>query len=198
MNMNNIIRTRRSIRSFKSDEIPQNEIKELLVSAMCAPSPKNRQPWEFAVCTGKTKLKIAQVFKEKISMDLSKQPDSIPLKMAMETANIVQTAPVLVLVCYDGVNGVKCNNDGRLWDIVSPQAECCDIQAIGAAVQNLILEAKNRNIASLWVCDILYAYDEIKRAVDIDNTFIAGVVLGYTDENPIVPERNLNKVYWFK
>lgn len=196
--MNNIIRARRSIRSFKTKEIPQDEITELLVSAMCAPSPKNRQPWKFVVCTGKTKLKIAKLFKEKISKDLCRQPDSIMLNMAMETANIIQIAPVLVLVCYDDTNNITHTNDGMLWDMISPQAECCDVQAIGAAIQNLILEAKSRGIGSLWVCDILYAYDEIKRALDISNTFIAGIVLGYADENPTMPKRNFNKVHWLK
>lgn len=196
--MKNVIRTRRSIRSFKPDEIPSDLIEELLLSAMYAPSPKNKQPWFFAVCTGEMKLKIANALEDKIRLNLFDKPDSIPFQMAMETVSIIQTSPVLILVYYDGMHCRKDTNDGMLWDILSSQAECCDIQSIGAAVQNLILEAENRNIGSLWVGDILYAYDEIKKIVNIDKTFISGIVLGYANDIPKTPERNINKIKWME
>lgn len=196
--MKNVIKARRSIRSFKSDEIPPDTIKELLLSAMYAPSPKNKQPWFFAVCTGEIKLKIANAMEDKIRLNLLEKPDSIPFRMARETAVIIRTAPVLILVYYDGVRCKKDTNDGTLWDILSSQTECCNIQSIGAAVQNLMLEAENKNIGSLWVGDILYAYDEIKQIVNIDKTFISGIVLGYADEIPKTPERNINKIQWIE
>lgn len=198
MRMTNNIRTRRSVRSFKSDKISQNTINELLVSAMCAPSPKNRQPWEFAVCTGETKLKIVKVFKDKILKDLSESPENKALQMAMETVYIMQVAPVLILVYYDGICLKKYAGDSKSWRLLSPQVECCDIQAIGAAIQNLLLEAHSRNISGLWVCDILYAYDEISKIMDSNKTFIAGVILGYANEEPAMPKRNFNKIHWFQ
>jgi nitroreductase len=145
---------------------------------------------------GKTKSKIVETFKQKILHALHEQPNNISLKMALKTAAVIQMAPTLILIGYDGVNGAECTNDGELWRIISPQAECCDIQAIGAAIQNLILEAESRNIGSLWVCDILYAYDEIMEIVGFDTQIIAGVVLGYSDETPIMPPRNINKIQW--
>ena len=198
MKMTNNIRTRRSVRSFKFDEIPKNIIDELLVSAMCAPSPKNKQPWEFAVCTGETKLKIVEAFKNKILKDLSKRPENIALQMSMETVHIMQVAPVLILVYYDGIYIEEYSDDSENWALISPQAECCDIQSIGAAIQNLLLEAHSRKISSLWVCDILYAYDEISKIIDNNKTFIAGVILGYAKEEPVMPKRNFNKIRWFQ
>jgi nitroreductase len=47
------IRQRRSIRSFRSDPIPEAAITEILEAARLAPSGSNRQPWRFIVVTDK-------------------------------------------------------------------------------------------------------------------------------------------------
>ena len=45
------ILTRRSIRKFKSDAMPEETVKILLEAAMSAPSAGNQQPWHFIVIT---------------------------------------------------------------------------------------------------------------------------------------------------
>jgi nitroreductase len=45
------IRTRRSIRRFKSMMLPEEHLKKILVAAQQAPSAGNRQPWRFIVVT---------------------------------------------------------------------------------------------------------------------------------------------------
>jgi len=48
------ILARRSIRAFKSEEVPEKLIIELLEIATHAPSAVNLQPWEFFVIKGNT------------------------------------------------------------------------------------------------------------------------------------------------
>lgn len=43
------IKTRRSIRQFKKDPVPDEILDQILESALWAPSGKNNQPWKFAV-----------------------------------------------------------------------------------------------------------------------------------------------------
>src|SRR4030066_1326922 len=45
------IRQRRSIRSFRSDPVPDDMVSEILEAARLAPSASNRQPWRFIVVT---------------------------------------------------------------------------------------------------------------------------------------------------
>lgn len=47
---------RRSIRKYKDEKVPMEDIKELLKAAMQAPSAGNAQPWEFIVVDDKEKL----------------------------------------------------------------------------------------------------------------------------------------------
>jgi nitroreductase len=47
------IRSRRSIRSFKSDPVPREVLEKLLEVCVWAPSTSNMQPWDLAVLGGK-------------------------------------------------------------------------------------------------------------------------------------------------
>ena len=49
---------RRSIRKYKSDMLPKEQIEKILDVARVAPSGKNRQPWKFLVYGGEEKKKI--------------------------------------------------------------------------------------------------------------------------------------------
>ncbi|MBT3312157.1 MAG: nitroreductase [Desulfobacterales bacterium] len=60
MELVNAIKTRKSIRDFKTDPVPRKVIKEILTTAVLAPSGVNRQPWEFAVITGHLLDKIKE------------------------------------------------------------------------------------------------------------------------------------------
>ncbi|MEM0351187.1 MAG: nitroreductase family protein [Archaeoglobaceae archaeon] len=52
-----IINTRRSIRRYAKREIPDEDIKKIIYSAMQAPSAGNEQPWHFIIVRNKEKLK---------------------------------------------------------------------------------------------------------------------------------------------
>ena len=72
MNIFDLFKSRRSIRSFKSEDIPNEYIKKILEAARWAPSAGNIQPWEFIVIRNpETKREIAraalnQTFIEKL------------------------------------------------------------------------------------------------------------------------------------
>ncbi|MBN2347378.1 MAG: nitroreductase family protein [Bacteroidales bacterium] len=48
-NIFEIIKSRRSVRKFKSDPIPKEDLNSILEAANNAPSPRNRQDWKFLV-----------------------------------------------------------------------------------------------------------------------------------------------------
>lgn len=83
-----------------------------------------------------------------------------------------------------------------MWDLKCRQNESCDILSIGAAVQNLLIEAHNFGISSLWIADILYAYDEIVTLLECEDTIVSAVALGYSDDIPSTPPRNFDKIRW--
>jgi nitroreductase len=75
------IRQRRSIRSFRSDPVPDDMVHEILEAARLAPSASNRQPWRFIVVTdGKEKARL-----RKICLDQA----------------FIEEAPVVLVCCTD-------------------------------------------------------------------------------------------------
>jgi nitroreductase len=62
MSVKEIILSRRSIRSYKPDPIPESDLKELLTCLQNAPSASNRQPWKFIIVDKpELKTKIAEL-----------------------------------------------------------------------------------------------------------------------------------------
>jgi len=49
MDFDTVIRTRRSVRSFASTEVPDDVLDRVLDAARSAPSANNKQPWHFVV-----------------------------------------------------------------------------------------------------------------------------------------------------
>lgn len=51
------VRTRRSVRQYiPNRDIPADDIRDILETAMLAPSGRNKQPWEFIVVNDKSKF----------------------------------------------------------------------------------------------------------------------------------------------
>ncbi len=53
MDVKEAIRERRSVRSYKSEEIPEEDLNLILEAARLAPSARNRQSWKFIVVKDK-------------------------------------------------------------------------------------------------------------------------------------------------
>lgn len=60
------IKTRKSIRGYKPDEVPKTVLREILEIAGRSPSAMNTQPWEFLVIGGDVLQRIRQTNVEKL------------------------------------------------------------------------------------------------------------------------------------
>lgn len=69
------IQTRKSIRKFKSDPVPRKILKDILETAVRAPSSENTQPWEFIVMDGEVLEKVKDDNVQKISNFESPPPE---------------------------------------------------------------------------------------------------------------------------
>jgi nitroreductase len=71
------INSRRSIRAFLSDRIPQELIEEILAVASRAPSGSNTQPWKVYAVTGQTRQRIIDAVCQ-TQLDIQAHPDLAP------------------------------------------------------------------------------------------------------------------------
>ncbi|MEW6355346.1 MAG: nitroreductase family protein [Planctomycetota bacterium] len=62
MDFDEVVSTRRSVRSYRSDPVPDDVLKRILTAAQSAPSANNVQPWRYIVARDDaTRKKIADV-----------------------------------------------------------------------------------------------------------------------------------------
>ena len=185
------IATRRSNRRFKADPIPQDVLEKILNAAIMAPSGKNRQPWRFVVVREDKRGEMVTEIRAGIAK-FKARGDNIG--SAEGTAAVMEQAPVTVFIF---------NTEGKhpwldrsiqetVWDLVN-------IQSIGAAIQNICLAARAFGLGSLWIADVLYAYEELEAWLGQDTQMVAAVSLGYPADNPVIFSRKplADVTVWF-
>lgn len=166
MELNNAINRRRSIRHFNNNKVSKETIKEILQAGILAPSAHNRQPWNFYVVENEEiRNKIAETLLTKT--DISTQL----------TCEAIKDCSALILIFSDIID------------------ELMDIQSVGACIENMVLQATDLNIGSLWIGYITKIETELKEMLGTDKKLIAAVALGYTDTNPKPrPRKTLKEV----
>ena len=79
MNIIEAIRTRKSIRDFTADPVPQHILRKIIEVASRAPSAENSQPWEFTIVAGDILDTIRTANIEKLKSKAPPHPD-LPAK----------------------------------------------------------------------------------------------------------------------
>lgn len=174
---------RRSIRKFLDKPISKNDITDIIQSGAKAPSSKNRQPWKYIVIQGNAKEEMLKVFRQGIEREETQSallPQSKQhVAAAKYTVHIMHEAPTIVFVVHSLGKGIlsELTPEEHIYEI-------CNMQSIGASIQNMLLAATEKGIGSLWICDIYFAYSELCKWLDSDGELIAAIAFGYPNEFP--------------
>ena len=89
-----------------------------------------------------------------------------------ETYRIMKEADSVILVFNAYPSNKIFGKEDKLFD-------CANIQAIGAAIQNMILKATDLGIGSLWICDVFACYQQVCKDYYKEGQLIAAIALGY-------------------
>lgn len=161
MSIIEIIKKRRSIRSYQNKKIPDNLIRKLIDAARFAPSGYNAQPQKYLIIKdGKKKqeLKDNEVFKQEF----------------------VYRAPVIIVCCGDPQAYLKEKLEPDFDDSYEIQA----VRDVAIAAQNLVLRATE---LELGTCYIGWVHkNRLKKALKIPNNYVIPFVitLGYPAKKP--------------
>jgi len=102
-----LLKSRRSIRAYKPDPIPDEYIRKIIEAARWAPSGGNSQPWELIVIKKKElKDRIADLFIKSLGLlreaELTREKEMrIPALVGEMMGPGFKNAPVLILLCGD-------------------------------------------------------------------------------------------------
>lgn len=173
MELTQAVSERRSIRTFKNSDVPNDMIMSILETARLAPSAKNRQPWKFYIAKGDLKNSITQIMRDY----QKRNPNEIT--SILSTTKAIDEAPVLILIFKDSNN----------------QFERSDTLSIGGMIQTMLLKATELGLGSLWICDTAYVRDEISKLVASPLELYSAVAIGEPNESPTArPRKSLEEI----
>lgn len=173
------IESRRSIRKFRPDAIPEMYLRQAIEAARLAPSSKNDQPWKFIVLGPESREKMLSAMEYGIRARMENGGDRKLLAGALHTLRIMKTAPALVLV----ENTLSGNPFAEIAGMDHVH-EMLNLVSVGAAVENFILEAESLGLGTLWIGFTIMAYDEIVEAMGIEGQLTGALAVGFPDEAP--------------
>jgi len=155
------IKSRRSIRAFKNQDVPAEIVEELIDAARWAPSAGNIQPWEFII-----------VQKPKIKRKLVE---------AALGQTFIEEAPVVIVVCANE------ERSSQGYGVRGETLYC--IQDIAAAIQNIHLTAYSLGLGTCWVG--AFGEEETREILKIPRGIrpVAIIPVGYPAEAPTARSR---------
>ncbi len=205
-----VIMSRKSIRRYKPDPVPDEMIDKILEAARWAPTGENYQPWRFIVIRDQeTRNKIGDLSKvgsgsrmtawycmghmqkrfEKIA-DPVKRAEVLRFMYSGEVSEFCKQAPVIIAV------------------IGSLQVGSVDVPYdLSAATENILLEAHSLGLGACWVHGPVATTRDAKKFKEIlkiptgmnEYKVIAYVAIGFPAEERKHPRPKLlleDMVYW--
>lgn len=161
MSIDEAIKGRRSVRTYKSDEVGEDLVREIIDAATFAPSAKNGQQWRFTVLTGESKDKFTDMYRSelgKLTFDVGSSYGS---------CTMMEEAPVVIVVW---------NTNERGWTT--------EVHSVSAAIQNLLLKAHSLGLGTCWIGDIFYTYEAIMEYFKKPWKLLATITVGWSDVKP--------------
>ncbi|MCB9136193.1 MAG: nitroreductase family protein [Anaerolineales bacterium] len=160
-----LIRSRRSVRRFLPDPVPRAVIERILETGTCAPSAHNRQPWRFAILTTPAaKTHLADAMGADFHRDLladGLSPEAIETQLTRSRTRILE-APVVILLCLTMADMDPYPDEKR------QRAEyLMATQSVALAGGTILLAAHAEGLGGVWVCAPLFAPDTVRHALSL-------------------------------
>jgi coenzyme F420-0:L-glutamate ligase / coenzyme F420-1:gamma-L-glutamate ligase len=197
--LHDFLRTRRSIRHFKPDVVPDSVLRDILYTSTFAPSAHHRQPWRFVVLQDSSSKKhLADSMAIAFEKDLQK--DNLPQaeidKLITRSKSRINSAPVVIMLCLDMTDMNQYQDKKR------KRAEFLTAtQSVANAGMQLLLAAHAEGLGGVWVCSPIFAQETVQQALEIPNEWEpqAMFLIGYPADMPKVRERkSLEEVVKFR
>ena len=181
MELKEAIYGRRSVRKYSDKNISDEDLKEIIEAGLWAPSAVNLQPWYFVVCRSDDALKSLNQIMGGSIFGLTKVLN-----------NRFKSNPEVI---EETVNFVKSLGGAKTVILTFLQQEDYDekiaaIESAAAAMQNIVLTAYSKGIASCWLTAPLHVEKELsEKFAPGKGPLLAAITLGYSDACPRAPRR---------
>ncbi len=170
-----IMKSRRSVRTFRGDNVPDSDIRKIIEYAVMAPSGSNQQPWKFMVIRDRAlKNSMAGCVNGKISAvkgNIKSAKAEEHFKGYLQYLTFFQDAPVVICVLTRPHRSVFENILHKYMPEEEKEKQFfvdASIQSVSAAVQNLLLAAHAMGYGTCWMTGPIIAQREIEQVLGVE------------------------------
>jgi len=161
MDFYNVIKTRRSVRAYRSDPIPEEILNRVLDAARCAPSGNNCQPSRFILVT-----------EPRVKQELAELCDK---------QTFIAEAPTLIVACGCEIPPKSCSCVGNYGGYMGKYSMLVNV---AIAVDHLTLAARAEGLGTCWIG--AFDNEAIKEYLEVPGNVqvVALTPLGYPQGDP--------------
>jgi nitroreductase len=184
MDLKEAIYTRRAVRDFTSEPVNERTLRELIDSAVQAPSAINQQPWSF--CIVRDKAVLAQISDEAKAQMVRTSPFGLVSHHFEGILNdpgfdIFYHAPALIVIC-------------------SVSEIAWAVEDYSLAAENLMLAAHAAGLGTCWIgfAQAWLGTPKGKELLKLPTTYlpVAPIIVGHPTAEPPPVSRRAPEVRW--
>lgn len=188
-----LVKTRRSIRKYRPDDVPDEMLEKAIELATWAPSGGNFQPWQFWVVKNRQVIEqMADAVQERSRL-MASWPEADQYREHADrwirTSAFFRHAPVCIAVLVGGYTSIadKLLAARGMDDPAAAEMEAwrrfgsSRIQTIGGAIMTLLLALHQQGLGACWMAGPLQAKGEIEQILGVPEgwDFAALVPVGW-------------------
>ena len=203
MELQDVVRARRSVRAFRPDPVSPELIRELLETAILAPSGTNIQPWKVHVVTGATRERLER----EVLAHREGKPDDTKAEFARTDKRKEPYLSRMRALGKDmyGRIGIPRGDEAASWRqwgrnysffdapvglifTIDKDLDSMSFLDIGMFMQTFMLAAKDRGLdtCAQGAWNLFWTATRRVLSIPADEYIIAGMALGYADtEHPV-------------
>lgn len=205
MDLFDAIAGRVSIRRFKDQPVPEEDLRKVLDAGRRAPSANNTQPWSFLVIQDKTVLAwMAEAVRQQVDRMIPfAENEKQAQRLAAYKTNyytFFEKAPVVIAVFMEACDASSNRLLGRMGyraDDIARLRPDPGLQSVAAAIEHMLLAAHALGYGSCWMTGPLVAQESFEKLLGYGKEkFIAALLpLGVPNETPAArPRKSLDEL----
>jgi len=187
MDLDSIIKGRRSIRKYQLEEIPQELLEEVIGTALWAPSGTNRQNWELVVVRGKERDRLLEIVSKSQEYVLPYLKELFPekiIKISLQVFKNLGGAPVVILIYIPKDVMIYIPKDVIGYERDSGDQERYHLEfnrynhllSAAALIQNILLAAYSKGLGTCWMTGPKYVEKEINELLNITDKELVSII----------------------